>query len=95
VRYVVQGAAIQVSIRRAPPCRPAGEPDFKGALKCVVKAGKVPHTYPITLGVSNPSPKDADHERAALNAVRTAKLVPEPDFAGLKTRMHVATRPVA
>ncbi|MGA3004396.1 MAG: hypothetical protein ABSE20_22000 [Acetobacteraceae bacterium] len=59
------------------------------------KAGKVLHTYPITLGVSNPSPKDADYERAALNAARTAKLVPEPEFAGLKTRMHAATQPVA
>jgi hypothetical protein len=45
------------------------------------KAGKVLHTYPITLGVSNPSPKDSDYERAAINAARTAKLVPEPDFA--------------
>ena len=52
------------------------------------KAGKVLHTYPITLGVSNASPKDADYERAARSAARTAKLVPEPDFAGLKTRMH-------
>jgi hypothetical protein len=59
------------------------------------KAGKVLHTYPITLSVSNPSPKDADYERAALSAARTAKLVPEPDFAGLKTRMHTATQPVA
>jgi len=61
----------------------------------MVKAGKVLHTYPITLGVSNLSAKDADYERAALNAARTAKLVPEPDVAGLKTRMHADTQPVA
>lgn len=59
------------------------------------KAGKVLHTYPITLGVSNASPKDADYEKAALSEARTAKLVPEPDVAGLKTRMHADTQPVA
>jgi hypothetical protein len=41
------------------------------------KAGKVLHTYPITLGASNTSPKDADYEKEALSAARTAKLVPE------------------
>jgi hypothetical protein len=59
------------------------------------KAGKVLHTYPITLGVSNASPKDADYEKAALSEARTAKLVPEPDFAGLRTRMHAVPQPVA
>jgi hypothetical protein len=58
-------------------------------------AGKVLHTYPITLGASNTSPKDADYEKEALSAARTAKLVPEADFAHLKTRMHTAARAVA
>ena len=56
------------------------------------KTGKVLHTYPITIGASNTSPKDADYEKAALNAARTAKLVPESDFASLKTRMHTAAQ---
>ena len=30
------------------------------------KTGKVLHTYPITIGTSNPSPKDVDFEKAAL-----------------------------
>ena len=54
------------------------------------KTGKVLHTYPITIGALNPSAKDADYEKAALSAARTAKLVPEVDFASLKTRMHTA-----
>ena len=54
------------------------------------KTGKVLHTYPITIDPLNTSPKDADYEKAALSAARTAKLVPEPDFASLKTRMHAA-----
>ena len=56
------------------------------------KAGKVLHTYPITIGTLNPSPKDADYEKAAISAARAAQLVPESDFAGLKTRMHTATQ---
>jgi hypothetical protein len=59
------------------------------------KAGKVLHTYPITLGASNISPKDADYEKEALSAARTAKLVPDADFASLKTRMHTAAQAVA
>jgi hypothetical protein len=70
-------------------------------VECMVdvmdKTGKVLHTYPITLTASNPavaasSPamKDADFEKAALSAARTAKLVPEPDFASLQTRVHQA-----
>ena len=59
------------------------------------KTGKVLHTYPITIGTSNPSPKDADFEKAALSAARAAKLVPELDFASLKTRMHTATQAAA
>ena len=59
------------------------------------KTGKVLHTYPITLGVSNPSPRDADYEEAALGAARVAKLVPDPDFASLRTRMHKAARVAA
>ena len=54
------------------------------------KTGKVLHTYPITIDAPNTPPKDADYEKAALSAARTAKLVPEPDFASLKTRMHAA-----
>jgi hypothetical protein len=54
------------------------------------KTGKVLHTYPITIDALNTSPKDADCEKAALGAARTARLVPEPDFASLKTRMHAA-----
>ena len=54
------------------------------------KTGKVLHTYPITIGALNPSPKDADFEKAALSAARAAKLVPEADFTSLKTRMHTA-----
>jgi hypothetical protein len=30
------------------------------------RAGKVLHTYPITLTVTNPMPRDADYEKAAL-----------------------------
>ncbi len=56
------------------------------------KAGKVLHTYPITIGGSNPSPKDADYEKEALNAAKTAKLVPESDLPSLKTRMHTVAQ---
>ena len=56
------------------------------------KAGKVLHTYPITLGASNTSPRDADYEKEALSAARTAKLVPEADFANLTTRMRTAAQ---
>ena len=59
------------------------------------KAGKVLHTYPITLNASDapigalsPWPKDADYEKAALNAASVAKLVPHSEFASLKTRMQ-------
>ena len=59
------------------------------------KAGKVLHTYPITLnasnapiGASSPWPRDADYEKAALSAARTAKLVSEADFASLKARIR-------
>jgi hypothetical protein len=61
------------------------------------KTGKVLHTYPISLSASNPSlesssptSQDAHYEKAALSAARTAKLVPEADFASLKTRVHQA-----
>jgi hypothetical protein len=33
-------------------------------------------------------PKEADYEKAALNAASVAKLVPESEFASLKTRMQ-------
>ena len=59
------------------------------------RTGKVLHTYPITIGASNPSPKDADYEKAALSAARAAKLVPEPDFASLRTRMHTVAKAAA
>jgi hypothetical protein len=52
------------------------------------RTGKVLHTYPITIGASNASPKDADYEQQALSAAKTAKLVPDSDFASLKARMH-------
>jgi hypothetical protein len=59
------------------------------------RAGKVLHTYPIALGASNTSPKDADYEKEALNAARTARLVPEADFVNLKARMHTVAQAVA
>jgi hypothetical protein len=66
------------------------------------KNSKVLHTYPITLsassapiGASSPWPRDADYEKAALSAAKTAKLVPESDFASLKTRMHPASQAAA
>jgi hypothetical protein len=52
------------------------------------KDGKVLHTYPVTIGVSDPWPKDADYEKAALSAAKVAKLVPESEFASLKTRLQ-------
>ena len=59
------------------------------------RTGKVLHTYPITIGASNPSPRDTDYEKAALSAARVAKLVPESDFASLTTRMHTVAKAVA
>ena len=53
-------------------------------------AGKVLHTYPITLPADNTSPKDADYETAALQAAKTAKLVSEADFGKLTAHMHPA-----
>jgi hypothetical protein len=52
------------------------------------KDGKVLHTYPITIAVSDPWPKDAEYEKAALSAAKVAKLVPESEFASLKTRLQ-------
>jgi hypothetical protein len=53
------------------------------------KTGKVLHTYPITIGAStNPSPKDADYEKAALSAAKSAHLVPDADFVSLRAHMH-------
>ena len=58
------------------------------------KTGKVLHTYPISLSSPNapmgPWPRDADYEKAALSTAKTAKLVPESDFASLKARVHQA-----
>jgi hypothetical protein len=59
------------------------------------EAGKVLHTYPITIGASIASPRDADYEKAALSAARVAKLVPESDFASLKTRVHTPAQAAA
>jgi hypothetical protein len=66
------------------------------------KTGKVLHTYPISLSASSPrsaqqcpGPRDTDYEKAALSAARTAKLVPESDFASLKTRVHQAAAKAA
>ncbi len=55
------------------------------------KTGRVLRAYPITLGASVASPKDADYEKAALDAARAANLVPESEFAKLRTRVHAAT----
>ena len=61
------------------------------------KTGKVLHTYPISLSASSPPisatmpwPSDADYVKAALSAAKTANLVPEFDFASLRTRVHQA-----
>jgi hypothetical protein len=66
------------------------------------KTGKVLHTYPISftpsnpsVGASSPAMRDADYEQAALSAAKKAKLVPESDFASLKTRVHQAATKVA
>ena len=66
------------------------------------KNNKVLHTYPITLsassapnGATSSWPRDADYEKAALGAAKTAKLVPESDFASLRTRMHTAAQAAA
>ena len=66
------------------------------------KTGKVLHTYPISLSASSapigatmPWPRDADYEKAALSAAKTAKLVPQSDFASLKTRVHQAAAKAA
>ena len=52
------------------------------------RTGKVLHTYPITIGAPNVSPKDADYEKAGLSAAKVAHLVPDSDFGNLKARMH-------
>ncbi len=59
------------------------------------KTGKVLHTYPISLSASSPPtgttmpwPLDADYEKAAFSAAKTAKLVSESDFASLRMRVH-------
>ena len=39
--------------------------------------------------------RDADYEQAALSAAKKAKLVPESDFASLKTRVHQAATKAA
>jgi hypothetical protein len=63
------------------------------------KTGKVLHTYPISLSSPNapmgPWPRDADYEKAALSAAKTANLVPESDFASLKPRVHQAAAKAA
>lgn len=53
-------------------------------------AGKILHTYPITLSGPNKTPRDSDYASAALTAARTAKLVPETQFSSLTTRVHAA-----
>ena len=66
------------------------------------KTGKVLHTYPISLSASSPRagatmpwPRDVDYEKAAFSAAKTAKLVPESDFASLRMRVHQATAKAA
>ena len=56
------------------------------------KSGAVLHTYSITVGVPNSSPKDIVFETAALKAAAKANLVPEGDLVDLRARMH-AHRP--
>jgi hypothetical protein len=82
-------------------CRRILSLSFKGLIMTERKvdvlntAGKVLHTYPITIGASNASPKDADYEKEALSTAKTAKLVPDAEFASLTARMHVAASPHA
>jgi hypothetical protein len=64
-------------------------------VELIDRAGKVLHTYPITLTVTNPTPRDADYEMAALSAAKMAKLVPDADTSSLKTRMHTAAHAAA
>jgi hypothetical protein len=66
------------------------------------QTGKSRHTYPIALTAHlNPSVVasspvwDTDYEKAALSAAKTAKLVPESDFASLKARVHQAAAKAA
>jgi hypothetical protein len=68
----------------------------------VDQTGKVLHTYSIALtahlnpsvGASSPV-RDTDYEKAALSAAKTAKLVPESEFARLRTRVHQAAEKAA
>lgn len=52
------------------------------------RAGKVLHTYPITLPASAATPKDSEYETAALAQAKTAKLVPESDIQHLRAKIH-------
>jgi hypothetical protein len=44
------------------------------------RAGKVLHTYPITLTVTNPMPRDADYEKAHLPPPRRRSWFPTRTF---------------
>ncbi|MCW3476299.1 hypothetical protein [Limobrevibacterium gyesilva] len=56
------------------------------------KSGTVLHTYSITVGVPNSSPKDIAFQTVALKAAAKADLVPEGDLVDLRARMR-AHRP--
>jgi hypothetical protein len=77
-------------------CYPKGIVMTERKVDVMDKTGKVLHTYPITLGASTvAAPNDADFEKAALSAAKIAKLVPDSDFASLKTRIHRSTQAAA
>jgi hypothetical protein len=61
-------------------------------LNWLIGLGKVLHTYPITLTVTNPTPRDADYEMAALSAAKMAKLVPDADTSSLIWK-HACAQP--
>jgi hypothetical protein len=54
------------------------------------RAGKILHTYPVTLPASIAHPTDNDYEKAALAEAHKTKLVPDIDAAHLKAKMHAA-----
>jgi Protein of unknown function (DUF2934) len=48
------------------------------------------HTFPITVGDADGTPKDIKYEEKALKAAAHAQLVPDADLKNLTTRMHVS-----
>ncbi len=47
------------------------------------------HTYPITIGGTDPAPTDAEYEEKASRAAARAQLVPDAELTSLTTKMHV------